>query len=64
MNGHYTGVASDITVSSGAWLWGRLAGGGLGDMRLREPAEIHAILAGRTQNDPPLQADEIREDTR
>lgn len=64
MEGLYTGLASDIGVSSGHWKWIRLDARD-DDARaitLREPAVLHELMMNRPQYDAPLTLAEIRED--
>jgi len=63
MDGHYTGVASDIEVSAHRWRWVRLEAGDAATVALREPVRIYGLIMDRTQDDPPLTAAEIREDS-
>jgi transcriptional regulator with XRE-family HTH domain len=62
MEGHYTGLASDIQVSGGWWRWVRLGSGDLSGVTLREPCALYELVMTRTQDDPPLTADDIREE--
>jgi DNA-binding transcriptional regulator YiaG len=61
MEGHYTGLASDIQVSAGRWKWVRLEAGSLDEVTLRNPAAIYELVMERTQDDAPLTAADIRE---
>ena len=63
MDGHYTGLASDISVSVDHWRWVRLGPGDLTAVRLREPAAVYELVMSRTQDDPPLTAADIGEDS-
>ncbi len=57
MEGHYTGFASDITVSTGWWRWVRLDPGslaGLDGVTLREPAALHELVMNHSEYDAPL----------
>ena len=63
MEGHYTGLASDISVSAEHWRWVRLEPGDLSAVRLREPSAIYELVMSRTQDDPPLTAADIGEST-
>jgi hypothetical protein len=63
MQGHYTGVGSDIEVSRGFWKWVRLEpDDGLAGITLRDPAELHDLVMSHSQPDVPLTAADIRED--
>jgi len=61
MDGHYTGLASDIEVSAGRWRWVRLEAGNLSALALREPSALYELVMSRTQDDPPLTAADIGE---
>jgi DNA-binding transcriptional regulator YiaG len=61
MDGYYTGVASDIEVSSGNWRWVRLDGDP-SDLTLREPHAIYELVMNRMEDDTPLTAADIREE--
>jgi hypothetical protein len=63
MDGHYTGLASDISVSVDHWRWVRLEPGDLSAVRLREPAAVYELVMSRTQDDPPLTAADIGEES-
>lgn len=65
MVGYYTGVATDIAVSTAAWTWVRLEPAeGLDAVKLGDPAALYALAAGRTQDDgTPLTLAEIQEAT-
>jgi hypothetical protein len=62
MDGHYTGLASDIEVSAEHWRWVRLQPGDLTGAALREPSAIYELVMTRTQDDPPLTAADIGEE--
>ena len=62
MDGHYTGLATDIQVSSYHWKSVRLEPGDASEMTLREPVRIYQLVMDRTQDDPPLRLADIRED--
>jgi hypothetical protein len=62
MEGHYLGFGSDISVSFAPWKWARVGADVPPGLALREPAELHALVAGRSPYDPPLAVDEIGED--
>lgn len=63
MDGHYTGLSSDISVSEGHWRWVRLEPGDLSAVPLRKPSAIYELVMTRTQDDPPLTAADIGEDS-
>lgn len=55
MDGYYTGLASDVAVSSARWRWIRLdvpAGIGLSQVMLRDPAEVHAVVMDHSFDAP------------
>lgn len=62
MDGHYTGLASDIEVSACRWKWVRLEPGDMSGVILREPAAVWEKVMDRTQDDPPLTLADIREE--
>ena len=62
MDGHYTGLASDISVSAEHWRWVRLNPEGLAAVTLREPSAVYELVMTRTQDDPPLSAADIGEE--
>lgn len=62
MEGHYTGVGSDIQVSRGGWKWVRLEPGDFGGVVLRDPAELHELLMTYSLIDVPLTVADIGED--
>ena len=62
MDGIYAGVASDIAVSSEHWRWVRLDPDDLAGVILGQPSGIYELVMSRTQDDPPLTVDDIRED--
>ena len=62
MDGIYAGVASDIAVSCEHWRWVRLEADGLDGTALAEPSALYELVMSRTQDDPPLTVDDIRED--
>ncbi len=63
MQGHYTGVGSDIEVSEGFWKWVRLdPDPGLTGITLREPAGLHDLVMSHSQPDVPLTLADVRED--
>lgn len=62
MDGHYTGLESDISVSVEHWRWVRLEAGDLTAVALREPSALYELVMSRTQDDPPLTAAEIGEE--
>jgi DNA-binding transcriptional regulator YhcF (GntR family) len=58
MEGYYTGFSTDIKVDAMRWKWVRLdpvslAGVDLSHVTLKDPGEIHELLAGSAY-DPPL----------
>lgn len=62
MEGYYTGVASDIAVSTGAWRWLRIeARAGTDLVKLGEPGALYALAMERTQDSAPLTPAEIQE---
>lgn len=64
MQGHYTGVGSDIEVSRGFWKWVRLEldpDADLAGITLREPAELHHLVMTHTQIDMPLTLADVGE---
>jgi hypothetical protein len=66
MEGYYTGVGSDVEVSTGAWKWVRLIpppDTDLAGITLRDPAGLYEMVMGHTQNDSPLTLAEVRGDT-
>lgn len=63
MEGYYTGFGSDIEVSGGRWKWARLDTGTAPEISLREPSVLHGLVAGRSQDDPPLAVADIGEET-
>jgi hypothetical protein len=64
MDGYYTGVASDIEVSTGAWKWVRLdPGDDLAALELGDPAALYALVMGRAYDSPLLTLAEIQEAT-
>lgn len=62
MDGHYTGLASDIRVSAHHWKWARLEDGDLAGLTLREPSAVYELVMNRTQDDPPLTLADVREE--
>lgn len=56
MQGGYSGVASDVEVSSGAWKWVRLDPGPVPvqGITLREPGELYDLVMAHSQLDAPL----------
>jgi hypothetical protein len=62
MDGHYGGYESDISVSVARWKWVRLEPGDLSALTLREPSALYELVMSRTQDDPPLTVDDIREE--
>lgn len=62
LDGIYAGVASDIAVSCEHWRWVRLEADGLAGAVLGDPPAVYELVMSRTQDDPPLTVDDIRED--
>lgn len=64
MRGYYTGFATDIEVSTGAWTWVRIAATeGLAAVELGDPASLYALVMERAQDGVPLALTEITEAT-
>jgi hypothetical protein len=62
MDGWYTGLASDITVSMGQWKWVRLdAASGGAPATLREPRELWEMVMAHEADGPALALDETGE---
>ena len=67
MEGHYTGFASDIAVSTGLWRWVRLApesvaAADLAAVILREPSALHTLVMNHPQTAAPQTLAEVREE--
>lgn len=65
MQGFYTGFGSDIEVSTGPWKWVRLADSSdadLSSVRLRDPAELGAVIEDHTPYDPALTLADIEQE--
>lgn len=67
MQGYYTGVGSDIEVSTGFWKWVRLDPGSIpdGDLAgviLREPAALFDLVMSHPQIDEPLTLADVTEE--
>ncbi len=64
MEGHFTGVASDVHVSTGHWKWVRLDAPGvdLAGVSLRSPPLLYDLVMARSQDDAPLTLADVRED--
>ncbi len=63
MEGFYTGVGSDVEVSTGYWKWVRLEpDDGVAAVTLRDPAALYGIVMSRSRCDAPLTLADIRED--
>ena len=67
MEGHYTGFASDIAVSTGFWRWVRLApesvvAADLAAVILREPSALYALVMNHPQTAAPLTLAEVGEE--
>lgn len=61
MQGHYTGVGSDIEVSQGVWKWVQLEpDAGLAGIVLQDPAELHDLVMSHSQPDVPLTMADVR----
>lgn len=67
MAGYYTGFGSDIEVSAGPWKWVRLGTEStdvdLSKVRLRDPAELGALIEDHSRYDSPLTLTDIEEET-
>ncbi len=64
MEGHYTGVASDIAVSMGTWRWARIEpADGVAALELGDPAALYTLVMRRTQDSALLTLAEIQEAT-
>ena len=66
MQGYYTGVGSDIEVSTGLWKWVRLDADsipdtGLAGVTLREPSGLYDLVMNHSQIDVPLTLADITE---
>ena len=66
MEGIYTGLASDVTVSSGPWRWVRLdpasLPGDLSRVTLQDPAAVREAAPGHGENNGPLRLADIGEE--
>lgn len=67
MEGFYTGVGSDVEVSTGFWKWVRLDPGsipdtGLGGVTLREPSAVYDRVMSHSQYGEPLTLADVREE--
>ena len=67
MEGYYTGLVSDVHVSTGFWKWVRLQpesleGADLAAVTLRDPAELYALVQEHSQYDAPLALGTVGED--
>jgi transcriptional regulator with XRE-family HTH domain len=62
MDGLYSGLASDIAVSSGRWRWVRLTGAVVADLALREPRALYDRVVSHQQTDAPLTLADVTED--
>lgn len=65
MEGYFTGVGSDVQVSTGHWKWVRLnpdtaANGTLVGVTLREPVQLYDLVMNRSQYDPPLNLADVK----
>lgn len=68
MHGYYTGVGSDIEVSTGFWKWVRLdpdtiPDTGLTGVALRDPADLYELVMSHSQIDVPLSLADVREES-
>jgi hypothetical protein len=66
MAGYYTGFGSDVEVSTGSWRWVRLDKESIGDsdlsaVKLRDPAELGALIENHSQYDPALALADIEQ---
>jgi hypothetical protein len=66
MAGYYTGFGSDVEVSTGPWKWVRLdetsaAEADLSQVKLRDPAELGALIENHSQYDPALTLADIEQ---
>lgn len=61
MEGHYTGLASDIAVSRGFWRWVRLDAAPEDTVALAAPAALHELVMNRSAYDGPLTIADIGE---
>ena len=63
MEGYYTGLASDIAVSTGQWKWVRIApADGLAAIALKDPRALWELAAAHERDGMPLTLDDIREE--
>lgn len=67
MQGYYTGVGSDIEVSTGLWKWVRLDADsmpdtGLAGVTLRDPAALYDLVMSHGQIDVPLTLADVTEE--
>lgn len=67
MQGYYTGVGSDIEVSTGLWKWVRLdpdtiPDTGLAGVTLRDAAGLYDLVMSHSQIDVPLTLADVREE--
>jgi len=62
MDGYYTGLASDVSVSLARWRWVRLdaVDADLPGVALTDPAAVHAVVMGHSF-DAPISLDDIGE---
>ena len=66
MAGYYTGFGSDVEVSTGSWKWVRLDNESIGEsdlstVKLRDPAELGALIENHSQYDPALALADIEQ---
>jgi len=69
MEGFYTGIGSDVEVSTGFWKWVRIdprsiPDAGLGAVTLREPSDLHGIVMSYSQYGEPLTLADVRGESR
>jgi hypothetical protein len=63
MDGYYTGLDSDILVSTGTWRWVRLDLPGVTGVTLLDPLPIFKLIMEHSQYDPPLTLSDVGEET-
>jgi hypothetical protein len=67
MEGYYTGVGSDVEVSTGFWKWVRLDAGsvpdaGLSGVALQKPSAVYDRVMAHSQYGEPLMLADVREE--